>query len=226
MRIFKKYFTVWWIPIIFYIIPIFGFQYGISKKSNDIIDYSLDIFLINIGGNIISSIVLIIRKKWYFILPQIIVSAILFFFVSIFFSFGRPDYYGADKEIPKNSNCEKPVYNGEKEIKLNSNDFNIRGGYGHYEYDVNFHLKEKGYLYIKAYEITSNDRISESYLNDEYAQIKVEDFTKKIYRGRFSIYQGNMGYQYCARMELWFKPNGKKEYKLKEKNYIIEGDSG
>ena len=226
MKLLKNYFTVWWIPIVAYIIPICGMLTGIHKESNDIIDYSLNIFLINIIGSIISGIVQIINKKWYLIFPQIITSSFLFLMVSAFFSIMRPDFYGADKEIPKNAKCEKPLYNEEKEIKLNLNDFNLRGGYGHYEYDVNFQPKEKGYLYIKAYEITSNDRISESYLNDEYAQIKIEDLTKSIHSGKFTIYQGNMGNQYCTRMELWYKPNKKKEYKVKQKNYIVEGDSG
>lgn len=222
----KKYFTVWWIPIVFYIFPILGFQIGISQKSNNIIDNSLTVFLINVVGNITSVVVHIvfaIRKKWYyvlFVIPQIIISVILFFFVSIFFTYGRPDYYGADKTIPKNAECEQPVENAVKENELNS--FSLQGGYGYYSYYVNFQPIEKGYLYIKAYEITSNERLSEEYLN-ESSKIMIENLNQKFYSGGFTIYKGNMGFKYCARIELWFKPDKGKEYKVNQKNYIVEG---
>ena len=233
MKYIKKYFTIWWIPIVFYIIPVLGFQIGISRKSNDIIDNSLTIFLINIVGNIASAIVHIIfaiRKKWYyvlFVIPQILISVILFFFVSMFFTYGRPDYYGADKEIPKKTGCENPLENAikEEDNELQINDFKLQGGYGHYSYYVKFKPTEKGYLYVKAYEITSNDRLSEEYLN-ESSKIRIENLNQKFYSGSFTIYKGNMGFKYCARIELWYKPNSKKEYKLNQKNYIIEGDSG
>ena len=237
MKILKKYFTVWWIPIIFYIFPILGFIIGVSRKSNDIIDYALDIFLINLTGTAISLIVQVViafRKKWYYvfyIIPQILISGIFFFMVSFYFGIMRVDYYGANKEIPKNAGCESPLKNAlnEKAIEengLKANDIKLQGGYGHYSYYVNFQPKEKGYLYIKAYEITSNDSISQDYLNDESAQIKIENLDQKFHSGSFTIYKGNMGYKYCTRMELWYKPNNKKEYKITQKNYIIEGDSG
>lgn len=225
MKSFKKYFTVWWVPIVFYIIPFWGIQLGMSKKSNDIIDYSLMIFFVNIAGNIISAIVQIINRKWYFIFPQIIISAFLFFMVSLFFSYARPDYYGGDKEIPKNSGCQNPLEKAVQENEINSNDFKLKGGYGYYTYYTKFQPTEKGYLYIKAYEITSNDRLSEEYL-DESSKIIIENLNQNFYSASFTIYNGNMGCQYCARIELWYKPNNKKEYKIKQKNYIIEGNSG
>lgn len=38
------------------------------------------------------------------------------------------------------------------------------------------------------------------------------------------IYEGSWGDKYGARIELWFEPlNGSKDYKITERNYIVEG---
>jgi hypothetical protein len=224
MKSAKKYFTIWWIPIIAYLIPIIVYALGNMLKKDSIIDFALILFYLNILGNIISSVVQVAIKKWYFIFSQLLVSFLLFFYVSIIFTFSPPDYYGANKTIPKNINIESPVEREVKESELNTNDFKLASisQPGIYNYYTNYQPKEKGSFFIKAYEITSNDRLSEHRMN-ERSTIVVEDFDNKIYAGEFTIYEGSWGDKYGARIELWYKPQNGTEYKVNQKNYIVEG---
>ncbi len=220
----KKYFTIWWIPIVFYCAPIFIYFLGNLLKKDDLIDFALVLFYLNILGNIISAIVQIAIKKWYFIFPQFIVTAFLFSYVSILFTFSPPDFYGANKTIPKNVKFEKQI---EREIvasDLKPNDFKLASisQPGIYQYYTNYSPKESGYFYIKAFEITSNDRLSEERMGNR-SKIIVEKPKDSIYSAEFTIYEGSWGDKYGARIELWFKPDNGKEFKVNQKNYIVEG---
>ena len=94
---------------------------------------------------------------------------------------------------------------------------------GIYNYYTTYKPKELGRFFIKAYEITSNDRLSEKRITTE-SKIVVKDLNESLFSGKFTIYEGSWGDKYGARIELWFKPNStKKEYKILEKNYIVEG---
>ena len=224
MKIIKKYFLIWWIPIISYFVPYVIFQLGMLLKKDDIVDFSLILFYINILGNIGSSIVQIVIKKWYLLFPQIIISVFLFFSVSVYFAFSPPDFYGANKIIPKNVKFEIPAKKELTEKDLKQNDFSLASlsQPGIYNFYTNHQPKEAGYFYIKAFEITSNDRLSGDRMN-ERSKIIIEKPTTKIYSGEFTIYEGSWGDQYGTRIELWYQPNSSYEYKVKQKNYIIEG---
>ena len=221
MRCIKKYFTIWWIPIIFYIIPLVTYFTGHILGSSNAIRYSLNIFLINVIGKLISAAVQIVDRKWYFIIPQILVSAFLFYYATKFFTYGELDFFNARYKIPEDIKCEELSNREIKESELNSNDFKLEGCCGYHTYYASFKPKEKGYLYIKAYEITTNERLSEEYIND-WSKVFIEDLGQKFYSGNFTIYEG-IGDRYCARIELWYKPNNGKEYMVKQKNYIVEG---
>ena len=224
MNSIKKYFTIWWIPIIAYLIPIITYLIGDAMKKDDIIDFALLLLYLNIVGNLISSIVQIVSKKWYFIIPQILVSVSLFFFVSILFTFSPPDYYGASKVIPKNVKFEIPIEREVSENDLDTNDFKLASisQPGIYNYYTNYKPTQKGIFFIKAYEVTSNERLSEDRMT-ERSKIVVEDLNNKIYSGEFTIYEGSWGDKYGARIELWYRPENGTEYKLINKNYIVEG---
>ena len=233
MKYFKKYFIIWWIPIVFYIVPLLIFLLGMNFKNSSVVQYSGILFLINLLGNIISSIVQIVMKKWYYIFPQILASIFLIILVSILFIGMDIDFYGADHPIPENIKCEEPplvkgkntgsgyfVATPTKEVAWNGFEVENARRTGNYYYSINFQPKEKGYLFIKAYEIGTNERLSEELAN--YECTKIEDLKQNFYSGNFTIYEG-VGSKYCARIELWFKPNNGKEYKINQKNYIVEG---
>ncbi|MCU7618784.1 hypothetical protein NZ698_16435 [Chryseobacterium sp. PBS4-4] len=223
MKYIKKYFSVWWIPIIGYAIPYAVFNLGTLLKKDDLIDLSIILFYINILGNLISSIVQILIKKWYLISPQVIITAFLFFSVSVYMTFSPPDFYGANKTIPKNIKFEIPIEKELTESDLRQNDFKLASisQPGIYNFYTRHQPKETGYFFIKAYEITSNDRLSEDRINERMKT--VEKPIENFYTGEFTIYEGSWGDQYGARIELWYHQDNNLEYKINQKNYIIEG---
>lgn len=222
---FFKYFKVWWIPIVSYLIPFIVFLIGEVLKSDLVIDISLILFFANILGNIISAIVQIFIKKWYFLIPQILISGFLFVFVSIIFTFSPPDYYGANKEIPKDIEIYEPVETEPTENDFGEFDLILASSFqpGIYNYFTDYKPTEKGFFYIKAFEVTSNDHLSADRMKIR-SKVKVETLEPKLYSGEFTIYEGSWGDKYGARIELWFEPsNGNKDFKITERNYVVEG---
>ncbi|MRJ08559.1 hypothetical protein EDL99_06720 [Ornithobacterium rhinotracheale] len=225
MKRLKKYFTIWWVPIVSYIIPFGVFVLGLILRYDFIIDIALVLFFLNILGNIISAIKQIIIKKWFFVIPQFIISAVLYLILSVIFQYSPPDYYGAHKEIPSNIHFEKLTENiPTKDDIINSQDFILINSNqpGIYEYYTSHQPREKGFFYIKVYEITSNDRLSEDRIN-ENSKVFVNYLNDSVHSGKFTIYEGSWGDKYGARIELWFKPDNGEEYKVIQKNYIVEG---
>lgn len=224
MKELKKYFIIWWIPIVAYIIPYLIYTLGTLLKNDDVIDIALIFFYLNIFGNIISAIVQIYIKKWFFLIPQILISSFLFFSVSMYFTFSPPDYYGANKIIPKNVRFEKALNRELTASDLKENDFKLSeiSQPGIYNYYTNYQPKVLGSFFIKAYEITSNDRLSEKRMT-ERSKIIIDSLSGDLYSGEFTIYEGSWGDKYGARIELWYKPNTGKSYQVAVKNYIVEG---
>ncbi|MCC8358919.1 hypothetical protein [Salinimicrobium sediminilitoris] len=94
---------------------------------------------------------------------------------------------------------------------------------GIYSYYTDHKPKEPGYFYIKAFEVTSNDRLSQEQMDDN-SKITVTDLDKEFYEGEFTIYEGSWGDKYAGRIELWFSPTtSNKDYRVTQRNYIIEG---
>ena len=220
----KKYFTIWRIPIISNILVAGIFLLGLLFRRDWIIDFSLVVFFLNIIGTIISSIIQIVKHKWYFIFPQLGLVAFLFYYVGIIFMYSPPDFYGAHKKIPKNIHFSYPLDSipADNEFKKHAfiliNDFQP----GLYIYYTDHTPTELGYFYVKAFEINSNDRLSEEKLQKR-SKIIVDNLKPQRRQGEFTIYEGDWGDKYGSRIELWYKPVDGKEYKVEERNFIIEG---
>jgi len=220
-----QYFKIWWIPIISYLVPYGIFLIGEVSKRDFIIYLSLILFFINVLGNIISSIVQIVIKKWFYLILQIGISFFLFLLVYIFFSLSPPDYYGAYKTIPDGIEIYRPLKNEPSKKEFEKYDLILSSAMqpGIYNYYTDKELTELGNFYIKAFEITSNDKLSEDIIKIR-SKVKVVNLEPTIYSGEFTIYEGSWGDKYGARIELWFEPlKGKADYKIAERNYIIEG---
>lgn len=105
---------------------------------------------------------------------------------------------------------------------------------GLYSYSLWTKKIDKGYCYLKAFEITENDPLSVDRLK-ERSKIEVYNPTDSIVMfsmGKteynedriFTIYEGDWDKPYAARFEVWFVPaKGGQEQKLFEKNFEIEG---
>jgi len=219
----KKYFIIWWVPIAFHLFAIGIFFLGITFRYDWIITLFLFVFLINILGNIISSIIQFARKKWHITLLQLGIAGGLFIFTSLIFTYAPPDYYGAHKEIPIGIEIYDTPEKTTLPINFETHNLVISGWGGNYSYYTNYQPSEKGCFHIKAYEITSNDRLSSYEINNS-SKLVVDQLGKELYSGSFTIYEGDWGDKYGSRIELWFQPlMGKNEYKITERNFIVEG---
>ena len=221
----SKYFTIWWIPLSINLIVAGIFVIGGFFKRDWIIDFGLLIFYLNIIGTIISSVVHIVVRKWYLIIPQLGITGFLFFYISLIIMLSPPDYYGVHKEIPNNIHFDEPLSVKPTKDLFDKDDLILVHSVqpGIYSYHTDYSPSENGYLFIKVYEITSNDRLSEHRMKEK-SKIQVDIQTKTILEGEFTIYEGSWGDKYGSRIELWFQPSdGKNERKITERNYVVEG---
>ena len=220
----KRYFTIWWIPISTNLLAIGIFILGTLLRRDWIIDLSLIIFFVNIIGTIISSIVQIVIGKWYFIIPQLGLAAFLLYFVVIVFTFAPPDYYGVHKKIPENIDFSNPLDSLPTEKEFETYDFVLINNFqpGLYIYQTDHKPTKKGHFYVKAYEINSNDRLSGERMKVR-SKVVVDHLESQKWEGEFTIYEGDWGYKYGSRIELWYQPLEGQEYKVEERNFIIEG---
>jgi len=224
LRHIKKYFTIWWIPIATNFLAIGIFFLGTLFKRDWIIDASLMVFFVNIIGTIISSVVQIIIRKWYFIFPQLGLAAFLYYYVGIIFTYSPPDYYGAHKEIPENIDFANPLDSLPTREEFEKHDFVLINNFqpGLYLYQSDHKPTETGHFYVKAYEINSNDRLSGKRMEIR-SKVVVDNLEPQIWKGEFTVYEGDWGDKYGSKMELWYQPSNGQEYKVEERNFIIEG---
>ena len=101
----------------------------------------------------------------------------------------------------------------------------MQGGIYHYELWAN--PGEAGEVYLKAFEVTKGTPLSKDRLPRRSAE-RIgwsDDPEEKFFAGtEFTIYEGDWGQFYAARIEAWFKPDsGEPERKLAERVFKIEG---
>jgi hypothetical protein len=122
-----------------------------------------------------------------------------------------------------NSEIDWPLLNTEVPVNI---DFDLVKWYqpGIYQFALWYKSDVDGYVYVKAYEITKGTPLSVSRLKDRSRLTISKSSALTFYHNDFSIYEGDWGYPYAARFEIWFSPNSKvDDFKVAEKNYIIEG---
>ncbi len=173
------------------------------------------------------------------ILKIILISAGLLVLLNIGLFFGSIWYYSwrdskfYNIEIPDGEDYEKPIeyldnkeLNSLKSLIVNSEKLQIVGtGYGGYDFYMWHKPTEKGEIYIKAFETTKNQRLSERKLTNRTKNTISElsdDY--KLFTGSTVIDEGTFEKYYPVRFELWFKSaEDGTEKKLIEKSYLIDG---
>lgn len=240
----KKYIVnKWWFPTtIFFILVILYF----ITTSIEIIPSYLFI-IIGIILLFIAGIIQLFNRKWLAGILNLGLSCftlfiIVAFLISFMTMFGPDtDTFADNLELPKNIKLNKPIDtkmgDNFEMIKPNSKtknikdkiDFELYNSFqpGLYEYDLWIDSKESGIIFLKAYEITKEIELSNPELK-ERSMIRITNTNGLVQKfstkDDFTIYEGDWGKPYGARFEVWFKSdNNKKERKLYEKNYIIEG---
>ena len=146
-----------------------------------------------------------------------------------------PDHYADKLSIPKNIKIYSPSDTSFSHLDADPN-FQLYNSLqpGIYSYALWMRKIEKGYCYLKAFEITQNDPLSADKLKERSKMIiyNQTDAVKMFRIGKdeynsdrfFTIYEGDWYKPYAARFEVWFvSENGGQERKLMEKNFKIEG---
>lgn len=220
----KTYFIIWWIPVVVNFLAIGIFFCGVLLRRDWIIDFSLVVFFVNLVGTIVSSIVQIVIRKWYFIFLQLGMAAFLLFYLGLIFTYSPPDYYGAHKEIPDHIEFSTPLDSITNPIDFEKHEFILVNSFqpGIYRYYTNHSPTELGFFYIKVFEINCQDKLSEKRIK-ETSKISVDQIIMQNREGKFTIYEGDWGDKYGSRIELWYQPDNEKEYKVEERNFIVEG---
>ena len=189
---------------------------------------------------ITSWIFLLIFKKWWKFLFSFIMGALtvaffiylLYLGISLAFNPG-PDDFGKEHPAPTWLDYNLPLEEGEEppypidSIASNTwlqiwNDF--QGGM--YMYDFYHPAIERGEIFLRCYEATENIPLSEERISAA-SRVRISSttsFSKVVEKQNFTIYPGDWGDYYAARIEVWYK-NAKtgKERKLMEKVYRVEG---
>ena len=101
-------------------------------------------------------------------------------------------------------------------------------GAGIYNLTMRLNPGESGITYLKAFEVTKGTRLSERRLyrslNERigWSQDAEEKF---LYENEFTIYEGDWGKPYAARIEVWFRPDSgapeRKESSFAEGNRLV-----
>jgi len=98
---------------------------------------------------------------------------------------------------------------------------------GIYDSEIWVNPGEPGMIYLKAYEITREYRLSADRLKERSNEwVGWSNDTSQLFfsNTHFTIYEGDWGKPYAARFEVWFVPDsGGPERKLIEKVFKIEG---
>lgn len=246
-NIIEKYIlSKWWVSILLLFLAAFIFVSSLGKTNQEFsktIDYIL----------IATAILTVISAIWQFIkgsnavgITQIVVLMLTFFCVSFIVSFtmmfgSSTDIFACGLELPKDVELNYPIdldtADRADEIILDADkmddfigaEFQLYSSFqpGLYEYDLWLKSKIDGTVYLKAFEITQNIQLSNSSLRDR-STLEVEATNDKVkkfdLKRHFTIYEGDFGQPYGARFEVWFiQSDGKREFKILEKNYVIEG---
>lgn len=144
------------------------------------------------------------------------------------------DFFADNLSIPKNIQISDPIdrlNNGELPIIREKNKFEdlilINGNQGGI-YEYQFYTRsslDSGFIYLKAFEITTNINLSaRSLIFTTKLEIPNSNYTKIHSEQTFTIYEGDWGKYYGARFEVWYyNKRDSTEKKIFEKNYKIQG---
>ena len=179
------------------------------------------------------------KKEWWQSVGSAIgciVCFIAFYIISFIYliiSSSQPAPFGKEHPIPEGMEYEIPLKEiapvdliidgfSEKECLQVWNDF--QGGL--YQYSFYYPELPDGDVFLRCFEVTENIELSTLRLR-KASTVKVIDHTEFgmiADKQNFTIYEGDWGDYYAARIEVWYK-NARtgKETKLLEKIYRVEG---
>ena len=207
---------------------------GLMSEKKIFVEISEWIFFISVIITLLSGVYALIRLQFLRGLGLIGVVILAFVFLGSILIFYPNDFFADDLKIPKNVKFENPLGNFEildrtdsvsifKESNLN---FNLVNSFqqGTYDYYIWFKPTQTGNMFLRIFEITQNTSLSREQIESESRiRVKSREGSLKLYQQHFTIYEGDWGKPYGARIELWFKPIRGKSFRVLQKNYVVEG---
>lgn len=224
----------WWASLVLLVFSILLSYLGLEFRSKALAMVSDWLVLFAFLAVFFSMIRHFVKRKLAWGLVELIVLIPTLLMYATFAMVYPYDFFADDLSIPTDIQNYPAVLPAEP-VQLDSlsggtpGQFNLYDSFqkGLYEYDVWLHSSESGTAYLKAFELTEGTELSAEGLREK-SKIRIKPTFGRTRRfgtkTDFTIYEGDWGYPYAARFELWFKPDGPQpERKLLEKNYVIEG---
>ena len=228
----------WWALIVALLTFAVIFDLLILTSYDILLTIVLGIMLLLCVGIVISWVLLIKNKKWResivsFICSMVIIIA--FTFISAIMALYGPltDNFGKNHSIPEGQDYSIPYEMEFRQMEsadsLNIDSYlqiqnDIQGGM--YLYDFYYGALPAGEIYLKCYEVTENLPLSEERIL-EASKVSIEhstSFKQLVSKQKFTIYEGEWGDYYAARIEVWHRDaDTQHEQKLYEKVYRVEG---
>lgn len=228
----------WWALIVALLTFAVIFDVLIFTSYDILLTIVLGIMLLLCVGIVISWVLLIKSKKWCesivsFICSMVIIIA--FTFISAIMALYGPltDNFGKNHSIPEGQDYSIPYEMEFRQMEsadsLNIDSYlqiqnDIQGGM--YLYDFYYGALPAGEIYLKCYEVTENLPLSEERIL-EASKVSIEhstSFKQLVSKQKFTIYEGEWGDYYAARIEVWHRDaDTQQEQKLCEKVYRVEG---
>ena len=166
------------------------------------------------------------------------IAAIYLFMMLFLIAQGEPDLFAKNLKIPANLPISAPL--GVRQVDSiiarhpSKPDLLLAGSVmqqgGRYQFAFLYPRIAKGYIYLKAFEVTHNTPLSADALRKETMLLvdnptdEVRSFSKE---NVFTIYEGDFKQYYAARFEVWYLPvqggGGRAGCKLFDKNFKVEG---
>lgn len=241
VRILTFYLSKWWLPLLCLWLSAGVILLSALTNSN-VLGWSGNILLVvGVISALVSTIYQAVLRRWLGVILSCAGVALWVAFMvpfSLALSFMMPvDDYADDLEIPGNISISDPVDTYDNSRGLDSIvNMKVTGTKlvlynasqpGIYEFDVWLPKVNSGTVYLKAYEVTKNDPLSDDRLGQASSidVVNQSDTFKRFHsNGTFTIYEGDWGKPYAARFEVWYNPaDGTAERKLYQQVYRIEG---
>lgn len=158
--------------------------------------------------------------------------SVVFMIMSLFSIFAaESDDFGKRHPIPEGLEYNLPLETGEQlvidslETETYLQIWNDSQG-GMYLYDFYYGALPAGEIFLRCYETTKNTLLSEDRIA-RCSKVKVDStcsFMQLASKQAFTIYEGNWGDYYAARIEVWHRDAATgRVHKLCEKLYRVEG---
>lgn len=228
-----------YISYVWFLIP-FVFYYGFKgawvnmQTSPKVTDYYLGFVLWSLVLYLVAFVFLKYRRRIVQLCLAGVVGILLLLVSAItgIALASAPTSFGENHPIPKGLAYNKPKLASESleegVCPSDSTTFlQLRNGAqgGIYEYSFFYPSLPEGTIWLQCYEVTENLPLSESEIKKKSTQeVKgTKHFACLVKAKSFTIYEGDWGDCYAARIEVWFKDKKGKKRKLLEKTYGVEG---